>query len=88
LEELFASGRIVDFIIGFMLIESVALLAHSRSTGRGLTPPEIFWNVLAGLGLLMALRNSLTAGPWLSTALWLLTALVGHLGDLLQRYRF
>jgi hypothetical protein len=88
LEEMFASGRMVDFVIGFMLIECVALLALSRSTGRGLTPPEIFWNALAGLGLLLALRNALTGGPWLSTALWLLTALAGHLGDLLQRYRF
>jgi hypothetical protein len=88
LEEFFVSGRVVDFVIAFMAVECAVLTLHSRSTGKGLTLPEIAWNALAGIGLLLALRNALTGGPWMSTALWLLTALAGHLGDLMQRYRF
>ncbi len=88
MQEFFVSGRVVDFVISIMVIECIALVLLSRSTGKGLTLPEIFWNTLAGLGLLLALRSALTGDPWLATALWLLTALAGHLGDLMQRYRF
>lgn len=70
-----------------MVLECAALWLYRRATGQGLTLQEIVWNAAAGLGLLLALRNALTAGPWMWTALWLLAALCGHLGDLRLRWQ-
>jgi hypothetical protein len=77
---LFASGRIVDFILVLMAVETAAVLVFRRRTGRGPEPVEFLLTVLAGACLLLALRGALTGtgGAWI--ALCLLGALGAHGG--------
>jgi hypothetical protein len=43
-------------------------------------------NLLAGAGLLLALRAALTHQPMTTVAVWLLVGLAGHLADLALRW--
>jgi hypothetical protein len=69
IEELIASGRIVDLILGLVVV-----------------PADIAFSLLAGAGLLLALRAALTASGWTSIAAYLGLALVAHLADLARRW--
>jgi hypothetical protein len=84
--QLFSSGRVVDLIIGFMLVEACLVLAHNRRTGRGIGPVELAATLLSGLTLLLALRVALIGGPWPQIAFWLLASLAAHLADLRRRW--
>ena len=87
MEGLFASGRIVDLIVGLMVLEWVALAAWHRRTGRGIAPLDALASLLAGVFLLLALRAALTTEPWTTVALWLAGALAAHLADVARRWR-
>ncbi len=82
-----ASGRVVDFILVFMLCEGLllALLYHWR--GIGVAPAVLGPMLLAGAALLLALRAALIGDAWPWMALWLILALVAHLWDLGLRWR-
>jgi hypothetical protein len=84
-EELFASGRIVDVVVVFMTLEAVALLAYRWMWGRGLVALDIASVLAPGLFLLLALRAALSDAPWPALAAWLLAALLAHLADLWRR---
>lgn len=88
MSELFASGRIVDLILGFMVLEGVALAAWRRRTGHGLAPATILRALLPGLCLLLALRGALVSAWWGWIALCLLLALLAHLADLASRWQY
>lgn len=85
--ELFASARIVELIIGFMLLELIVLIIVRRKTGRGLSALDLLISLAAGFALLMALRAALLRMQWIPIALWLLLALAAHLADLARRWR-
>ena len=53
--DVFASGRVVDMILGLTVLEAGALGMHHRRTGRGIAPADLAGNLLAGIGLLLAL---------------------------------
>jgi hypothetical protein len=78
---------VVDLALGLMLIEAVALLALRRSRGGGLAPAELLTFLLAGAGLLLALRAALVGAAWEWIALPLILALLAHLADLALRWR-
>jgi hypothetical protein len=84
---LFASGRIVDLVLGLVLLEGLLLLAIRHRTGEGVAPAELVAFLLAGAFLMLALRAALTGAAWGWVALWLLAALVAHLSDLRLRWR-
>jgi hypothetical protein len=85
--DLFASGRIVDLIIGFMALEALALAAY-RVFFRGSIPASgILTLLLPGLALLLALRGALVGASWTVIAAWLIASLVAHLIDLRSRIR-
>lgn len=86
IEELIASGRIVDLILGLVVVQFVVLVAYRRTTGRGPAAADIAFSLLAGAGLLLALRAALTASGWTSIAAYLGLALVAHLADLARRW--
>lgn len=85
MQSLLASGRVVDLILLFMLIEAAALLVYRRLTGRGLKPLDLAFMLLPGLFLLLALRAGLTGDAWPTVLAWLGAALLAHLADLLRR---
>jgi hypothetical protein len=87
MEQLFASGRIVDVILIFMAFEAIVLLVYQRVSGRGLGLYDIACVLIPGLFLLLALRAALLGAHWPVLAGWLLAALVAHLGDLWRRQR-
>ena len=84
--EFFASGRVVDLILGLMLLEglALALLWHRRGLG---VPPRALWvNLAAGGAMLLAVRAALTGASWVWIWMPLLLALVMHLADLGVRW--
>jgi hypothetical protein len=87
MQDLFASGRIVDLILLLMVVEAAMLVLHHRRTGRGLPARQVFTVLLAGGFLMLALRASLTGASWSSVALFLGLGLVAHLADLAGRWR-
>jgi hypothetical protein len=87
MRELFASGRIVDLILGLTLLEAVAIGVHHRWTRRGVGLSLVLANLLAGACLLAALRLALTGAAWPWIALVLAAAFAAHLTDLRQRVR-
>jgi hypothetical protein len=78
-DRLFASGRIVDCIIGLMLLELFALGMVRARARRGIHPNELAASVAAGIALLLALRGALVGQSWRYIAAWLVSALLAHL---------
>lgn len=84
--DFFSTGRIVDLILGLMVIECLFLFAWWRLTGRGLAPGALAANLASGACLLMALRGALTGVGWGWIALCLMAALLAHCADLRRRW--
>lgn len=87
MQQLFASGRIVDLILLLVAAEAIALAIYHRRTGNGLESLDLLTALIPGVCLLFALRAALTGEAWPAIALWLSAALVTHLGDLWRRRR-
>lgn len=87
LRDLVASGRVVDIIIAFMMIEALLLFFYNHRTSCGLPPADVAAMLLAGLCLLLALRAALTGADWTWIATFLGAALVAHLVDLGRRWK-
>jgi hypothetical protein len=87
LAALFASGRIVDLILVFTLLEVAAVWLYRRATGRGIAPVALAINLLSGIALLVALRLALTGAWWGWIGLFLFLSLLAHLADLARRWR-
>jgi hypothetical protein len=85
--ELFASGRLIDLILGLMAVEGLALTLLFRRTGKGAAPRDLVGLLLAGGCLLLAVRAALTDAAWVWVGLWLGLALLAHLADLAMRWR-
>ncbi len=87
LEDLVTSGRIVDIMIVFVIIEVVLLLGYERATGRGVAPYSLLVNVGAGGSLMLALRAVFSEADWTIVAGCLVASLVFHTLDIRQRWR-
>ena len=83
----FSSGRFVDAILVFMVLEGMALIAYQRATGRGIAPAALLANLLAGGGILLALRATLAGWslPVIGACLGL--SFAAHVADLQRRWR-
>ena len=84
LEQLIASGRIVDIMLGFFVLEIAALLIFRGKQIRFL---PLLANIGAGGSLMLALRASLTDAGWMWIAVWLIAAMVFHVAYLNYRLR-
>ncbi len=84
--ELFTTGRAVDLVLAFVLIEAGLLYILHRRSGRGLAPRALLRLLIPGVCLLFALRAALTGAAWSIVAVWLLLSLAAHLVDLKQRW--
>ena len=87
MSELFASGRIVDFILALMVLEGAGLALLYRKTGRGVPVSAIAANLVAGAALLLAVRAALTGAPWGHIAACLVAGLIAHVIELAQRWK-
>lgn len=83
---LFASGQIVWLLLGFMVVEAVALTLYRRRTGSGVAAGALLINLLSGGSLLLALHAALIGEDWRVVGVWLGSSLVAHLADLRQRW--
>jgi hypothetical protein len=84
--EFFASGRVVDLILGLMLLEGLALSVVWRRRGRGVPPLALWVNLAAGGAMLLAVRAALIGASWVWVWIPLLLALFLHLADLGVRW--
>lgn len=87
MQDFVASGRVVGFILVFVVLEAVVLLAFRGITGRGPSFPGVVFMLLPGVCLLLALRAALVGGAAGAVLAWLSAALLAHLLDLWQRQR-
>jgi hypothetical protein len=83
---LIETGRIVEWIIGAMLIEAVVLWRWHRRRGSGLAPLAVLTIVASGICLMLALRTALRAEPAWQVAAWLGAAGIAHAADLWVRW--
>lgn len=84
--ELFASGRLVDFILVVVVLEASALLLYWARARRGIAPLDLLPNLCAGAFLLLALRATL-GGGWMLASFCLSAAGLAHLTDVYRRWR-
>ena len=85
---LYSSGRIVDIVLLFILIEFLVLaLLHRRTKKKGIAPGPMASNLLSATFLLLALRAAILDYPWMWTAAFLFFSFPAHLVDLGVRWR-
>jgi len=83
----FASGRVIDLVVGLTVLEVVALWGFRRVTGRGPRLSAVGLDLASGVCLMLAVRAALV-GAWFGVvALWMLAALGLHLADLRRVWR-
>ena len=87
LKDLILSGRIVDIMIVFVVVEVLLLLVYERVTGRGVAPYSLLVNVGAGGSLMLALRAVFSEADWTIIAACLVASLAFHTLDILERWR-
>ena len=87
LENLIVTGRIVDIMIAFVVVEVVVLLLIHHYTGKGIAPVPLLLNVGAGGSLMLALRAVFADAAWWLVTACLVASLVFHVADLAQRWR-
>ena len=87
MDELFASGRLVDLILILVVVEAAALMLYWRRFGGGISPFDLLPNLCAGAFLLLAMRAALTGGGWMAASGCLAAAGLAHLADLYRRWR-
>ena len=80
------SGHLIEAILVLTLVEWLALTMYHRRTGRGVPPREFSRNLLSGICLLLAVRESLVGASWIFVAACLGAALLAHLSDLGRRW--
>lgn len=84
--ELFVGGRVIDGILGLMLIEFIGLSVLRRHSRRGIPAIELAISLGAGAALLLALRAALLSESWRQISVCLMAAFVAHLFDLRLRW--
>lgn len=85
--ELFSTALIADIILAFMVLEAIVLVLYNRKTNRGFAPASVFWMLLPGSCLVLALRAVLVGASWQWVALAVSVSLIAHLCYLRQRLR-
>jgi hypothetical protein len=85
--DLFASGRLVDFILVVVVLEASALLLYWARARRGIAPLDLLPNLCAGTFLLLALRATLAGSGWMVASFFLAAGGLAHLTDVHRRWR-
>jgi hypothetical protein len=85
--DLFANGRLVDFILVVVVLEAAVLLVYWSRARRGISPHDLLPNLCAGVFLLLALRATLAGSGWMLACFFLAAAGLAHLTDVTRRWR-
>ncbi len=83
MEDWIYSGHAIDFILGVIFIEAVALLWFLKSSTR----VSVMLALIPGVCLLLALRAGLTDASPVAILFWLALAFPFHLLDLWRRFK-
>ncbi len=59
MNDLFASGAMIDLVIVITLVEGLFLTGFHRVTGKGVAPGDFAATLISGLLLMLAVRNVL-----------------------------
>ncbi len=78
---------LITIVIGFTLLEGVALWIYRWRTGKGVAARDFVANWVSGLCLMFALRSAVADAWWVWVALWLLASGVVHGADLWSRWQ-
>ena len=87
LQSLITTGRIVDVMLAFVVLEIIILGLYRRATGNGIPMPKLLVNIGAGSSIMLALRAALTGADWKWIAVWLVCGLLFHSSDIALRFR-
>lgn len=82
-----ADGTAIDWILGLVVVEGIALVAYRWHSRNGLTIGLVLSLLLPGACLLLALRCALTNAGTVAVAALLLAAFFAHLADVALRLR-
>ena len=86
IQELVLSGRIVDVMLIFIVLEIAVIATIRYRRGGGVSALPLIANIGAGASLMVALRFSLTGGDWRWITASLLVALAFHAMDISLRW--
>ena len=86
MEAFITSGRIVDLVLVYILLEAGFIFVCWRR-GRGISPSGYLTLLLPGLFIFLALREAFMAGRWQIIALFLLASFAAHIVDVRSRWR-
>jgi hypothetical protein len=84
-ERFFASGAAVDFALGVLAVNILALTLLARPEVRRRRAIDLALLAAPGACLMLALRAALTEGGWMAVAFWLAASFPLHIADLLRR---
>ena len=87
LNELIGSGRIVDIMVLFVIIEVIALVLYWWRTGKGVPTVPLLANIGAGGSLMLALGATLKGMSAMTIAVCLIASLIFHMTDLAIRWQ-
>ncbi len=87
MEDLFASGRIIDLILLFILAEIALLPLVLKTLNSSTRLSSLLPNIAAGAALMLAVRLSLVDSHWQWIGGALFIALIAHLLELYLRCR-
>lgn len=87
LSNIISSGRIVDIMVLFVILEVLALIVYWRLKGKGIPTVPLLANIGAGGSLMLALGASLKGYSTSIVAVFLVSSLVFHLTDLAIRWK-
>ena len=86
MQEFLLSGRAVDLVLLVIAAEFVGLLALRRKVWQRVAP-DLFFALMPGVFLLVALRLALTGAEWHWIALAVAASFPFHITDLVRRRR-
>jgi hypothetical protein len=87
LESLLTTGRIVDLMIVFLVLEIALITTLRKTRGVGIAALPLIVNIGAGGSIMLALRAALTDAGSHWIAAFLLCALIFHIWDLVLRWQ-
>jgi len=85
MDELIASGHVVDLVLAIIVIEVLVFPRWRQRGGRQTRRMALLLASLPGIFLLLALRAALTGAGWGWIALFLAASFPAHLADLWRR---